>query len=398
MTGDLGETDLSRMARRRGRCRCRPSRAWRCSTPALAPGEPVLVPAAAGPGRGGAGARPGRCPPLLRGLVRGRCGGPAAAARRRPVNGLAARLAGLSAAERPRLRCSTWSAAQAAAVLGHAGPDGGRARPGVQGARLRLADRGRAAQPARRGRPGCGCPRRWSSTTRPRPRWPSTCCAELLGEQARRRGGARRRRAAADEPIAIVGMGCRFPGGADARRSCGSCWPAGGDAIGGVPGRPGLGPGGAVRPGPGRAGQDLRARGRVPARRGGVRRGVLRDLARVRRWRWIRSSGCCWRRAWEALERAGIDPPSLRGSATGVFAGRDRPRLRRRGWTPPEVDGLPGDRRRGERGLGPGGVHAGAGGPGGDGGHGVLVVAGGVAPGRARRCGPGSARWRWPAG
>ena len=53
------------------------------------------------------------------------------------------------------------------------------AGPGVQGAGLRLADRGRAAQPAATRRPGCGCRPRWSSTTRRRPRWPTTCAAQL---------------------------------------------------------------------------------------------------------------------------------------------------------------------------------------------------------------------------
>ena len=62
-----------------------------------------------------------------------------------------------------------------------------------------------------------------------------------------------------------------------------------------------------------------------------VRVGFLHDAAclmrgfsgfvRVRRWRWIRSSGCCWRRRGRRWSGPGSIRWSLRGSRTGVFAG-----------------------------------------------------------------------------
>ena len=48
--------------------------------------------------------------------------------------------------------------------------------------------------------------------------------------------------------------------------------------------------------------------------------------ARVRRWRWILSSGCCWKRAWEAFEDAGIDPADVAGQPDGRVRG-DHARL-----------------------------------------------------------------------
>ena len=162
-----------------------------------------------------------------------------------PAAGGLARRAGRAAARPSRQELLVdLVRAQAAAVLGHASAGGGRPGPAVPGPGLRLADRGGAAEPAGRGDRAAAARHPGLRLPHPGGRWPAFCGSELLGRPA----GSRRPRSAAlavaaGEPMAIVGMGCRFPGGVQATGG-----PVG--AAGrrdrrdlGVPGRPGLGPG-----------------------------------------------------------------------------------------------------------------------------------------------------------
>ena len=116
-------------------------------------------------------------------------------------------------------------------------------------------------------------------------------------------------------------MGCRFPGGVTRPEQLWELLAAGTDAISRVSRRPGLGHRHAVRPRPGPPGTSYTAPGRVRGRRRLTSTRGSSGSARVRRWPWTRSSGCCSRCPGRRIERAGIDPASLRGTATGVFAG-----------------------------------------------------------------------------
>ena len=101
--------------------------------------------------------------------------------------------------------------------------------------------------------------------------------------------------------------------------------------------------------------------------------------------------------AWEAFERARIDPASVSGQEVGVFvgaaatgygavAGAARRRRRAPAHRHLDVGGLRPDRLR-ARPEGPGRHRR----------HGLLVVAGRRCTWRCARCASGSARWPWPA-
>jgi acyl transferase domain-containing protein/acyl carrier protein len=118
------------------------------------------------------------------------------------------------------------------------------------------------------------------------------------------------------EPIAIVGMGCRFPGGANSPEDLWELVAAGQDAMTQFPGDRGWEAAGLLAVG-----------GSAYARLGGFVAGAAEFDAGF--------FGISPREAvamdpqqrlllevsWEALERAAIDPQSLRGSSTGVFTG-----------------------------------------------------------------------------
>ncbi|MCP3771636.1 type I polyketide synthase [Streptomyces sp. MAR25Y5] len=141
---------------------------------------------------------------------------------------------------------------------------------------------------------------------------------DLTGEAPRKPRRTTRKRAAADEPLAIVSMACRLPGGVATPEAYWRLLAEGGDAVGGLPTRwekldvydP-----------------DPEAAGKSYAREGGFIEDVegfdaaFFGISRREALSMDPQQRLVLETAWEALERAGIRPDALDGTDAGVYLG-----------------------------------------------------------------------------
>ncbi|MEU3955805.1 SDR family NAD(P)-dependent oxidoreductase, partial [Streptomyces achromogenes] len=314
MTDTLDEADRARMTRggmtalSAAEGTALFDRALRAGRPALAPVR-LSLPALRAQGPGLA--------PVLRALV-GRPVRREAAAEGTGAGGLAERLAALGAEERAEALLHTVRT-HVAAVLGHADPGGVDTERAFKdlGFDSLAAIELRNSLSAELGR-------RLSATLvfdHPSPDALATHLGTLIGDAPAASRGARGARAArAGEPLAIVGLACRYPGDVRTPEDLWRLVADGTDAITAFPADRGWDVDRIVDPTRSRPdtsyvgeGGFLHDAGDFDAAFFGI--SPKEALVMDPQQRLLLET------SWEALESAGIDPHTLKGSRTGVFAG-----------------------------------------------------------------------------
>jgi acyl transferase domain-containing protein/acyl carrier protein len=310
MTSHLSQRDLARMARS-GIAALSSEQGLELFDSAQGMDEALLIAARLDVSALRAQARAGVLPALLNGLVH------VPARRALAGGGLAVRLAGVSESEHERV-VSELVLEEIAGVLGHASPET------VQADRA-FTELGvdSLAGVELRNRLNVMTGLRLSATLVFDYPTPLALASHLLEQIAgiQSKSVARPSIAVAvDEPIAIVGMSCRLPGGVSSPEELWELVVDGVDAIGGFPTDRGWDLDGLYDPDPDRPGTSYTRNGGFVYDAGafdaaffGI--GPREALAMDPQQRVLLEA------SWEALENAGIDPHALHGTPTGVFTG-----------------------------------------------------------------------------
>ncbi|WP_020659292.1 type I polyketide synthase [Amycolatopsis benzoatilytica] len=309
MTSELSDADLERVARS-GILLLSPERGAALFDAALAAGETIVLPVRLD--------LPvlrtrDEIPALLRGLIRTparRAAGSATAA------GLVRRLADLGGTER-RAELLDLVRTQVATVLGHDGSD--EIDPGATFRDLGF-DSLTAVEFRNRMNTGTGL--KLPATLVFDYPTPDVLAEHLLDTLF---GGAAAAGRAAlapvdGDPVVIVGMGCRYPGGVESPEDLWRLVEGGVDAITGFPENRGWDVDALYNADPDHPGTSYTRSGGFLHEAGQFDPGFF-GMSPREAMTTDPQQRLLLEVSWEALERAGIDPVSLRGSQTGVFAG-----------------------------------------------------------------------------